>query len=858
VGAVPANSDITITKNKPWLTLDSSSSGENNAEQAAGVSIGESGQGAAALHLTYTGDGRGWIGMGAVSNAIPQNVAMEFYYTNNIVIFKNTPKVNGSLVFHEGHRPSWGEVDGKPSSFTPSSHNHSASNITSGTLSDARLPQTLTYKKFQKDAHAVGAYSFHAELYSPEGTSSGEVSLLFHQGGRFYYQLRANAGGMHVTRGNNSTLVPLHADFRGDLQGEVTSGIMKLNGNSTGLEVLTGSSGGWARGISVLDSNNARLGGAGFLGGNNYVTHYAIGYTSDWWNGYVFAVSKDSMNVKVASNFDDKVVIKASGTIAGSSFAGGWLQVGDSSNGWAIDPNEIYCSGTGIIGTLGGDLQLRPVGQLDLKGSKLTNGGAGTLRVTSDHGYIDIGSKNSSWAHFYTDRNQFYMSKQLHVDGAIRVYSKFSQFTADGNHVLIGASDSYFARVTNNGDIARRNSGWANNSSEQKVLRNSYASNVGDYIQLQPSGNRTTNGTLVIGTNSFGVGLHDLGGVEGNTRIPFTDTWLSVDTTDFWLSGKRVIRHSDSWLRLNEDKSFSSGIYCGGSTLRTDGNLQVGSSGSAFNANTGQIDLKVTTRVHGRMHVKEIVSQDGNFTTIGTGELGNELYAHASSVHGAGHEAVHIGAEAGVYLYSHPSNMSGGMAASYSIRPIASDGATYINHLDVYKSQNNASQIVARFRHPNQNTNVAIVAKNQEAGSFRIEANADGQDLRIQNAKTDGSYGGLTLARFYRSGNMQVTGRVTAADHVATSDRRVKDKLEVIEGAMDKLDLLTGYTYDHLTINERKAGLIAQDVEKVLPEAVTEDDEGIKQVSPWAVIGLLVNAVNELSEQVKELQNGNV
>jgi hypothetical protein len=105
---------------------------------------------------------------------------------------------------------------------------------------------------------------------------------------------------------------------------------------------------------------------------------------------------------------------------------------------------------------------------------------------------------------------------------------------------------------------------------------------------------------------------------------------------------------------------------------------------------------------------------------------------------------------------------------------------------------------------------------------------------------------------------MQVTGRVTAADHVATSDRRVKDKLEVIEGAMDKLDLLTGYTYDHLTINERKAGLIAQDVEKVLPEAVTEDDEGIKQVSPWAVIGLLVNAVNELSEQVKELQNGNV
>lgn len=83
-------SDIEVKKSNAWLTLDSDSSGGNGVEQGAGISIGESGyKGSAALHLTYTGDGYGHIGMGAVDGTTgrPAYRAMYMHYQNTYVKF---------------------------------------------------------------------------------------------------------------------------------------------------------------------------------------------------------------------------------------------------------------------------------------------------------------------------------------------------------------------------------------------------------------------------------------------------------------------------------------------------------------------------------------------------------------------------------------------------------------------------------------------------------------------------------------------------------------------------------------------------------------------------------------------------
>lgn len=88
---------------------------------------------------------------------------------------------------------------------------------------------------------------------------------------------------------------------------------------------------------------------------------------------------------------------------------------------------------------------------------------------------------------------------------------------------------------------------------------------------------------------------------------------------------------------------------------------------------------------------------------------------------------------------------------------------------------------------------------------------------------------------------------------LAFSDIHVKENIKPIDNALEKVEKLKGYMFNYkkgITVEDRRyGGIMAQDLEKVLPDAVIELD-GIKQVDMNAVIGLLVNAVNELREQI--------
>ena len=93
------------------------------------------------------------------------------------------------------------------------------------------------------------------------------------------------------------------------------------------------------------------------------------------------------------------------------------------------------------------------------------------------------------------------------------------------------------------------------------------------------------------------------------------------------------------------------------------------------------------------------------------------------------------------------------------------------------------------------------------------------------------------------------------------SDRRIKDNFSVITSALDKVGILTGYTfnYNNLGIDPnnslRRAGLIAQDVEEVLPEVIiADDDTGIKGIIDSGVTALLVEAIKELKAQNEDLK----
>ena len=92
---------------------------------------------------------------------------------------------------------------------------------------------------------------------------------------------------------------------------------------------------------------------------------------------------------------------------------------------------------------------------------------------------------------------------------------------------------------------------------------------------------------------------------------------------------------------------------------------------------------------------------------------------------------------------------------------------------------------------------------------------------------------------------LKVTGSILATqDILAFSDKRLKSKIERIEGALDKVCALGGYTF---TMNDKSStGLIAQEVLEVLPEAVHGSEETHYSLAYGNMIGLLVEAVKEL------------
>lgn len=88
-----------------------------------------------------------------------------------------------------------------------------------------------------------------------------------------------------------------------------------------------------------------------------------------------------------------------------------------------------------------------------------------------------------------------------------------------------------------------------------------------------------------------------------------------------------------------------------------------------------------------------------------------------------------------------------------------------------------------------------------------------------------------------------------AVGGMMASDERVKENIVPIEDALEKLDKLEGKTFNYKINKEPNGGLIAQDIEKVLPQAVVEIG-GVKYVNYYAVLGLLVNAVKELKSEL--------
>ena len=147
---------------------------------------------------------------------------------------------------------------------------------------------------------------------------------------------------------------------------------------------------------------------------------------------------------------------------------------------------------------------------------------------------------------------------------------------------------------------------------------------------------------------------------------------------------------------------------------------------------------------------------------------------------------------------------------------------------------------------------VNIVGGSSGSSSIAISTNTTNQTQYITYAVSAGSTAALGITTsgltFNPStGNMVVSGTITA-----NSDQKLKTNIKTIENALEKVSSLRGVEYDRIDNNEHQIGVIAQEVEEIVPYVVYGDET--KSVAYGNMVGLLIEAIKDLKVEVENLK----
>jgi ABC-type oligopeptide transport system ATPase subunit len=160
-------------------------------------------------------------------------------------------------------------------------------------------------------------------------------------------------------------------------------------------------------------------------------------------------------------------------------------------------------------------------------------------------------------------------------------------------------------------------------------------------------------------------------------------------------------------------------------------------------------------------------------------------------------------------------------------------------------------------------------------GGLTTSAVAEGSNLYFTNARARAALGGGTGISYNNSsgvitctidtpaevglGNLSSSGNSLSGSFTATgnitaySDERLKENVETIEGALDKVSQMRGVTYNYkseLNDGQRGTGVIAQEMQQVMPEVVEEGE--YLSVAYGNIVGVLIEAVKELKEELNK------
>lgn len=143
-----------------------------------------------------------------------------------------------------------------------------------------------------------------------------------------------------------------------------------------------------------------------------------------------------------------------------------------------------------------------------------------------------------------------------------------------------------------------------------------------------------------------------------------------------------------------------------------------------------------------------------------------------------------------------------------------------------------------------------------ESGDQAIHVRADGWfDIRTMHGIAFHNDGNCYLRRSVRDGHAVVKGmRFEMDDFYMVSDKRRKHDIEKITNAVDIISRLEGKTFKLNDSDVSRAGVIAQELQEVLPNLVSEDENGYLAVNYQSLSGYFIEAIKEQQAEIEELK----